>query len=102
MHNDFLETSVFHMKKPVRGHGHLLQTNKADSEIPWSSHYTECSVNLKSIRLRDKCSCSNHEKELCYNFIMELLAAKEIITDHHIFTQTFKFSLVCTLVHVDF
>ena len=64
MHNDFLEASVFHMKKPVRGHGHLVQTNKADSEIPWSSHYTECSVNLKSIRLRDKCSCSNHEKEL--------------------------------------
>ena len=34
----------------------------------------------------------------CYNFIMELLAAKDIIKDHHIFTQTFQFSLVCTLV----
>ena len=34
----------------------------------------------------------------CYIFIMELLAAKDIIKDHHIFTQTFQFSLVCTLV----
>ena len=25
---DFLEASVFHMKKPVGGHGHLRQTNK--------------------------------------------------------------------------
>ena len=50
MHSDFLEASVFHMKKPVGGCGHLRQTNKADSEKPWYSHYTECSVNLKSIR----------------------------------------------------
>ena len=50
MHSDFLEASVFHRKKPVGGCGHLRQTNKADSEIPWSSHYIECSVNRKSIR----------------------------------------------------
>ena len=37
---NFLEASVFHMKKPVGGCGHLRQTNKEDSEIPWSGHYT--------------------------------------------------------------
>ena len=46
---NFLEASVFHMKKPVGGHGHLRQTNKEDSEIPWSNHYTYHSVSLKSI-----------------------------------------------------
>ena len=37
---NFLEASVFHMKKPVGGRGHLRQTSKEDSEIPWSNHYT--------------------------------------------------------------
>ena len=35
-----IEASVFHMKKPVGGHGHLRQTSKVDSETPWSNHYT--------------------------------------------------------------
>ena len=54
MHSDFLEASVFHMKKPAGGCGHLRQTNKADSEIPWSSHYIECHLTplYPSWRLR--------------------------------------------------
>ena len=48
---NFLEASVFHMKKPVGGRGHLRQTSKEDSEIPWSNHYTiNLNVILKSIR----------------------------------------------------
>ena len=45
MHNDFLEASVFHMEGVVTSDKQIKRI-----QMPWSSHYTECSVNLKSIR----------------------------------------------------
>ena len=70
MYTDFLEISVFHMKKPVGGPHHLLNTNKADSEIPWSGHYTEHSIN-PSPSNRNKCSCLHREKEY-YHYLTPL------------------------------
>ena len=37
MRSDFLEASVFHMKKPVEGRGHLRQTNCDTILVPLHS-----------------------------------------------------------------